>query len=156
MEPVCVLNTFSKIIELSIFDQVSTNTKEFLSAFMRAYRKHYRIQYVLIRLANLDQNKALDCLHHDLLIAKLNDYVFDRKALKLNSSCLKGKKQCAGINDINSNFLELLWGVLQGSKLEVLLFNIFLINLFLFTTKDSLVNYAENNTLSTLPQTLHR
>ena len=39
--PVSVLNTFFKIIELSIFEQITICPNEFLSVFVGAYRKHY-------------------------------------------------------------------------------------------------------------------
>ena len=68
---VSVLSKFSTIIELSIFD-IAVCTHEFLSDFMGAYREHYGIQHVLIRLleewrANLDQNKIIK----EILIAFL-------------------------------------------------------------------------------------
>ena len=95
---------------------------EFLSVFMGAYRKNYGTQHVLICFleewrANLDQNKIIGaslldiskyCIPHELLIAKLNAYGFDREALKLIYSYLKGRKQSVCINNIYRNFLELL------------------------------------------------
>ena len=137
---------------------------EFLSVFMGAYRKNYGTQHVLICLleewrANLDQNKiigaslldiskAFDCIPHELLTAKLNAYGFDREALKLIYSYLKGRKQSVRINNIYRNFLELLSGIPQGSILGTLLFRIPLNDLLLFITKASLHNYADENTLS--------
>ena len=71
----------------------------------------------------LDLSKVFDCIPYDYLIAKLNAFEFDKEVLKL---ILKGKKQSAHINNDYNNFLELLSGVSEGSKLRVLLFNIFL------------------------------
>ena len=132
------------------------------SVFMGSYSKHYGT-HVPIRLieewrTNLDQNKiigavlldlskAFDCICQDLLIAKFNAYGFDRKALKLIYSYLKGRKQSVRVNNIYSNFLELFSGVLKGSVLGTLLFNIFLNDLFLFIRKASLHKYADDNTL---------
>ena len=48
--PVSVLNTFSKIIESSIFDQLTKHANEFLQIFVGAYRKLYSSQHILIRL----------------------------------------------------------------------------------------------------------
>ena len=44
------METFPKIIELSIFDEITRCANEFLSAFMEAYCKHYETQHVLIDL----------------------------------------------------------------------------------------------------------
>ena len=38
-------------------------------------------------------SKALDCINHDLLLAKLAAYSFSRDALKLIANCLSKRKQ---------------------------------------------------------------
>ena len=51
---------------------------------------------------------------------------------------------------VNSNFSmweEIISGVTQGSILGLLLFNIFLNDLFLFVENSDLRNYADHNTL---------
>ena len=72
----------------------------------------------------LDLSKRFDCILHDLLIAKLDAYDFDKEALIY--SCLKNRKESVRINNAYSTFLELISGVSQGSILEALLFDIFL------------------------------
>ena len=52
------------------------------------------------------------------------------------------------VNNVNNTVLELMSGVPQGSVLGALLFDIFLIVLYLFITKSSLHNYADDDTLS--------
>ena len=47
---VIVLKTFSEIIELSLFDQLTKHTNEFLQSFVGGYRKLYSSQHILIRL----------------------------------------------------------------------------------------------------------
>ena len=90
-----------------------------------------------------DLSKALDCIPHDVLIAKL-----DKEALSLIYLCLKSRKESVCINNVHSIFLELISGVPQGSFLGSLLFNTFLNDLYMFITKASLHNYADDNTLS--------
>ena len=48
--PISVLNRFSKIIELAIFDQLTKHANHFLSIFVSAYRKMCCTQHALIRL----------------------------------------------------------------------------------------------------------
>ena len=45
-----------------------------------------------------DLSKALDCLSHELIIARLNAYGFSLSALKLMQSYLSGRKQRTKIN----------------------------------------------------------
>ena len=68
----------------------------FFSPYISAYRKNHSTQHVLARLIEewrqgIDQNKyvgaimmdlskAFDCIPHDLLIAKLDAYGFDRQS----------------------------------------------------------------------------
>ncbi len=45
-----------------------------------------------------DLSKAFDCLHHELLIAKLNAYGFRRSALLFIHSYLTDRKQRVKVN----------------------------------------------------------
>ena len=101
-----------------------------------------------IGLFMMDLSKAFDCVPHDLLIAKLDAYGFERDALNFIYSYLKDRNQRVKINADYSSWKEILSGVPQGSVLGPLLFNLFLNDIYFFVDKENLHNYADDNTLS--------
>ena len=58
----------------------------------------------------MDPSKAFDCIPHDVLIAKLHAYGYNKNALIFLYSCLKRRKQSVKINDAGSFFQILLSG----------------------------------------------
>ena len=168
--PVSVLNTFSKIYERFLQEELAPFIDTCLSKFISAYRKHYGSSHVLMRLieswkANLDNNKfvgavlmdlskAFDCVPHDLLIAKLHAYGLTLDTLVYFYSYLKRRKQSVKINNIFSTFLTLLSGVPQGSILGPIFLNIFLNDLLLFIENADLFNFADDNTISAMGKTI--
>ena len=73
----------------------------------------------------MDLSKAFDCVPHDLLIAKMHAYGFDRDTLILMFSYLKGRKQGVKVNNEIHSFMTLVSGVPQGSILGPILLNLF-------------------------------
>jgi len=101
----------------------------------------------------MDLEKAFDCIPHDLFIAKLNTYGLDEDTLVCTYSYLKGRKQCAQINNEYGSFQEVISGVPQGLVLGLILFN-FCINDLFFIAQATLYNYAEDNTLAYFSKTM--
>ena len=85
-------------------------------------------------------------MSHELLIAKLDAYGFDKKALKLVNSYLSNRKKRVKIIDKYSYWSEILLGVPKGSILGTLLFNIFIYDMFYFLEDFDIANYADDST----------
>ena len=114
---------------------------KYLSPFISAYRQNYSTQHVLIRLLEewredldnnfvvrgvfMDLSKALDCIPHDLLIAKLKAYGFDDYLEHYLYSHLDNRKQCVRINNEKSSLQNLISGLPQSSLVGLTLFNLF-------------------------------
>ena len=113
------------------------------------FDKNYIVGAVL-----MDLSKAFDCISHDLIIAKLAAYGFKSSSLKLLYSYLKGRQQCVKINNVHSDFKEIISGVPQGSILGPILFNLSINDLFFFIQTSTVHNFADDNTLSAWAKTV--
>ena len=136
----------------------------FLSKFISAYRKSFSTNLVLILLienwkkplemkkfvgtVSMDLSKAFDSISHDFLIGKMYAYRFSiNTVVTFFYSCLKGWIQYVRINNTHNVFQILSPGVPLGLILGPLLFNIFINDLYLWTTKTKLLNFADDNTI---------
>ena len=72
----------------------------------------------------MDLSKAFDCIPHDLLIAKLDAFTFNRNLVCHIYLYLEKRKHCVHITSAISTFQHILPGVLQGSISGPALFNL--------------------------------
>ena len=95
----------------------------------------------------MDLSKAYDRLPHDLLIARFKAYGFDFTSLCLLHSHLDCSHQRVKIGSLKRNAKSIKIGILQGSVLGPLLFNISIIDLFFMKLNSEICNFADDNTL---------
>ena len=152
----------SKVFERIMHKQMSKFFDNYLSPYMCGYRKGYSTQHALLVLLEkwramldkkgfagailMDLSKAFDTLNHELLIAKLAAYGFDKSSLKLIRSYMSNRWQRTKINKSYSSWSKLLTGVPQGSILGPLLFNIYLNDLFYLVNDCDVCNFADDTT----------
>ena len=94
----------------------------------------------------MDLSKAFDTLNHELLLAKLNAYGYDKNSLKIIHSYLSDRYFRTKINGKFSSWGETFQGVPQGSVLGPLLFNIYLNDLFYVIDLTQVCNFADDTT----------
>ena len=150
IRPVSVLSPTSKIFKRLLFNQINSYIDPKLSKYQCGFRKNMSAQNCLVLLLEkwrkcidrkgyagillTDLSKAFDCIHHDLLIAKLNAFGFEYNALCLIHNYLSERFQRVRINSNYSTWNDIIFGVPQGSILGPLIFNIDLCD-FLFFVK---------------------
>ena len=93
-----------------------------------------------------DLSKVFDCIPHGLLIKKLNAFGFDKKSLSFISAYLHNRKQKSKVGSEFSDFLNILFGVPQGSNLGTTLFIIFIADLLLINNDINFASYTDDTT----------
>ena len=96
-----------------------------------------------------DLSKAFDCISHEVLIAKLNEDGFDIKSLNFILVHFTNWKQKTKKGSSFSDFLNILFGVPQGSILGPLLFIIYICDLFMKDDTIEFATYADDTTSHT-------
>ena len=162
--PVSILTSHSKTFEDMMFIQLTEHFNSIFDNYLVAFRKGFGCQTTLLRLAedwkkDLDKqqyvgavlmnlSKAFDCLPHDLITAKLSAYGLSDDACDFLNSYLSNRKQRVKLGQFQSNWLNIIKGVPQGSILGPLLFQIFMNDIFYFKKKSKIFNYADDNTVT--------
>jgi hypothetical protein len=161
---VSILPVISKFFEQTICEQLTEYFNNHFHPSLSAFRSGYGCHATLLKIIEdskqaLDQNnyiaavlmdlsRAFDCLPHKLLLLKLEAYGMSKSALQLIENYLTNRKQCVKVGTTLSNWQYIYKGVPQASILGPVLCNIFLNDIFHFTTNTTLYNYADDNTLA--------
>ena len=77
-------------------------------------------------LCFLDLQKCFDTIDHNIVLCKLEKYGIRGRNLKFLKQYLSGRMQRVNLNGQESPFLNILFGVPQGSILGPILFLLFI------------------------------
>ena len=146
--PIRNLSNISKIFAIIMHNQMNNFFINKLSKYQCGFRKGFGTQHCLLVMIEklrkirddkrvfaavfTDLLKAFDCISHELLIAKLNAYRFDVKSLKFILAYFTNRKQKTKIGSSFSDFLNIFFGVPQGSilgPLPLIIYKIYLWNM---------------------------
>ena len=157
--PVSALPCVSKIFDI-MQKQIFQYIEKFLLPFLFGYRKGFNTQTARLGIvekwkASLDEkkytgavlmdlSKAFYTINHELLLAKLNGYGFDKHLLEIMRNYLCNCRQRRKINTTFSSWSALLKGVPQSSVLGPIFLNIFLNDLFLVLKDTDVCNFTDD------------
>ena len=146
-----------------MYNQIDPYFDTLFSKFQYGFRKGFNAQHCLLGMIEkwpktLDKggetgavlaglSKTFDCIDHNLLIAKLDAYGFEKQSIDFLHSYLTKRKQRTKVDSAYSSWEMLLSGIPQGSILGPLLFNIYICDMFFKTPKNiDFAGYADDNT----------
>ena len=95
----------------------------------------------------IDLSKAFDTVSHSKLLNTLESCGFRNKTLTLFKNYLKNREQCTKIENEQSEYLEVSYGVPQGSVLGPILFIIYTNSIFKLKTSGKVIAYADDTAI---------
>jgi hypothetical protein len=142
--PISTLSPFSKVLEKIVHDQMILflEKNNILFPYQFGFRKGYSTEQAILEITDniktaidkkqltcgifLDFSKAFDTVNHEILLSKLNKYGFRGVPLLWFTDYFTNRKQYVRVGDTESDKLNLLCGVPQGSTLGPLLFLLYI------------------------------
>ena len=108
----------------------------------------------------LDLSKVFDTLNHEVLLKKLERYGIcgicnDWFGNYLSNRSLKAKTQTANHEIIRSDNFDISYGTTQGSCLGLLLFIVFMNDIYLLPTFSKIILFADDMTLINSSKNMH-
>ena len=163
--PVSLLPQFSKILEKLFAKRLNKfiDKHNILNDSQYGFRHEHSTSLALIELIEqitlasdfkkstigvfIDLKKAFDTIDHDILLHKLEHYGIRGIAHKWINSYIKNRQQFVNFNDTNSDLLDIVCGVPQGSILGPILFIIYINDLCNVSDLLKFVLFADDTNL---------
>ena len=163
--PISILSPFSKILEKIVHDQMLLFLEKHKILFPHqfGFRKGYSTEQAILEITDsiktaIDQNqvtcgvfldfsKAFDTVNHQILLSKLDKYGFRGIPHLWFTDYLTNRKQFVKVGDVESNKLEMLCGVPQGSTLGPLLFLLYINDISNCSTKLTFRIFADDTSV---------
>ena len=163
--PISVLSNLNKIFEKLMYSRLSSFVQSFgiLSSNQYGFRPDSNTELATLRLISrilpaisdktyaiavfVDFSAAFDTVTHDLLFSKLWRYGVRGAALDFVKSYFSGRSQEVTFNGCTSNRRAIDLGVLQGSILGPLFFNLYTNDINFLFDNTEIVLYADDGTL---------
>ena len=163
--PVSTLPIFGKIFEKLIYSRLYNyfSSRGILHENQFGFRRHhstnhalnYSIDQIKLSISKgdhvlgifIDLSKAFDTIDHKILLEKLGHYGVRGNALALIESYLSNRKQYVATLGENSDQLNVIYGVPQGSCLGPLLFLIYINDINNVSATSDLVLFADDTNI---------
>ena len=154
--PISILPVLSKVYEKLMLHQLNDYIEKssVYNSTQSGFRKGHSTQSLLLKFRDdiqkalnrneitmsvmIDYSKTFDTIDHESLIRKLVSLNFSNSSIKIVLSYLTNRKQYVQINNKQSTRLPIYFGVLQGSILSPVLFNIYVAKLSACTESNSI------------------
>ena len=163
--PISTLPIFGKIFEKIIYERLYSffvsqqllHEKQF--GFRKSHSTSHAINYSVHHISQarknnehvlgifIDLSKAFDTIDHKTLLSKLNTYGVRGPTHSLITSYLSGRKQYVSVLGESSDYLEVKYGVPQGSCLGPLLFLIYINDLCNVSKNGEFVLFADDTNI---------
>ena len=131
-------------IPMWVYERAPFSSLSLLYDWKKAKQGGYDISVFAAVLTDL--SKVFDCINQELLIAKLNAYGFDSPSLKFIYAYLNFREQNTKVDSTFSDYLNILYGIPQGSIAGQLFYNIYTCDMFFQIDSSDFSSYEDDNT----------